>query len=149
MNEFSKNKIAGERYVTVLKPETNLWIIDKKDEINWSFWDFGVLFFMIFYPFYMIYLLKKTVIFLITSSYVKTMKNKRQLQNDLDNLNKEIEKAKQELNTFSENIAGEDIDPTIVAPKNLNTVMIVKTIELTDKQKANLNVGEANLDCVR
>ena len=52
-------------------------------------------------------------------------------------------------NTFSENIAGEDIDPTIVAPKNLNTVMIVKTIELTDKQKANLNVGEANLDCVR
>ena len=77
------------------------------------------------------------------------MKNKRQLQNDLDNLNKEIEKAKQELNTFSENIAGEDIDPTIVAPKNLNTVMIVKTIELTDKQKANLNVGEANLDCVR
>ena len=138
--EFSRTKIVDGCYKYVLQPETNLWIVDKEDEINWDSSTLGVCFFIIFYPFYMLYLLKKTVVFLITASYVKTMKSKKQLQNDLNTLNEEIEKAKKELATY---IVEESNEPSVETPKNLNPVMIAKTIELTDRQKANLNVGDA------
>ena len=139
--EFSECEKAGGRYARVKQPETNQMIISKIDEINWGGpIDGGVCSFMVWYPLYMFWLLIKSVRFLITASYVKTMKTKHQLEDELIVLNAEVEKAKLELQSYTSNV-GEYEEPT--------KCLTVTQIELTDKQKVNLNVGNANLNNVR